>query len=39
MLVAVRISRTFEAVRRAYGIKKDSPFGVIQGTTRLLKWP
>ena len=37
MLVVVRISRTFEAVRRACEIESDLLFGVIQGTTQQLK--
>lgn len=37
MLVVVRISRTFEAVRRACGIESDLLFDGIQGTTQQLK--
>jgi hypothetical protein len=37
VLVVVRISITFEAVRRACEIESDLLFGGIQGTTQQLK--
>lgn len=37
MLVVVRISLTFEVVRRACEIESDLLFGGIQGTTQQLK--